>query len=338
MKIIIYAGYHNPFWNDETRGLGGTETAMIELARSFPLSTEVFIVGDVIDKDDGRIKYVHTENLDRTVNYDAVIAMSYINYLEELRDVRFTKSFFQFHNTDHHPWWRGTELPDMGNKLFKDERLPGIVCLTEWHKKEIEKRYEGIIDKEIIIIGDGVVPVQPGPIDYEMSPMKFVYASHPARGLEEAIAIWNVIKEKYLNAEFHICTPLYGESELKNYVTDQYRIYVHNSLDKYDYNQLLKECHFWLYPTQYDETCCMVALDMQMNGVIPITTRHAALHETVSTGLFIEDKSVNDIINFIDLLKKSPEIVNALVMKGKEFAHNQSWERKAKEWLKILKH
>ena len=175
-------------------------------------------------------------------------------------------------------------------------------------------------------------------MNYDMNPMKFVYASHPARGLEEAIAIWNVIKEKYLNAEFHICTPLYGESELKNYVTDQYRIYVHNSLDKYDYNQLLKECHFWLYPTQYDETCCMVALDMQMNGVIPITTRHAALNETVSTGLFIEDKSVNDIINFIDLLKKSPEIVNALVMKGKEFAHNQSWERKAKEWLKILKH
>lgn len=337
MRILIYAGYHDPQWNDKTAGLGGTETAIVELARAFPKDTEVTITGDIVPADYGRIQYVHLKALDRQISYDAVIAMSYINFLEELSDVRFEKSYFQFHNTTHYPWWKGEELADGGNYLWQRDRLTGVVCLTEWHKRTIKKAYQGIINKNISVIGDGVVPVLGGFLNYKMDPVRFIYASHPSRGLKEALKIWSSISRRYLNAEFHICCPEYGSKEMQEYTNNDYRITWHGALNKQDYFALLNKCHFWLYPSTYEETCCMVGLDMQMHDVIPITTRHAALGETIQSGFFIEDKSINDITNFIDLLKKSPEIANAIIMKGREFAYTQSWEKKANEWIKLIR-
>jgi len=61
-KILFYTGFANLPWNytySLTNALGGSETAVANLAKSFPNNYEIYIAGSVAEEQIDNIKYIH---------------------------------------------------------------------------------------------------------------------------------------------------------------------------------------------------------------------------------------------------------------------------------------
>jgi len=96
---------------------------------------------------------------------------------------------------------------------------------------------------------------------------------------------------------------------------------------------------YWLHPTDYEETYCITALEMQYAKVIPITTKVAALNEVIaSKTLLIDANETNGrFIDIIKDLKRSPALRNVYREKAHQWAKQQSWNVRILEWVKLLK-
>lgn len=67
-----------------TNSVGGSETAAISLARSFPKTYEIYIGGDVLEEKLDNITFVNSDNLHKLLENNAfhtIIVSRYVNFL-----------------------------------------------------------------------------------------------------------------------------------------------------------------------------------------------------------------------------------------------------------------
>jgi glycosyltransferase involved in cell wall biosynthesis len=188
------------------------------------------------------------------------------------------------HNTDFYTWYNGVELnPEVYN--LRNPDINKIVCLTKWHKQKVMDDYKIDADK-ILVIGN--------PIDTDAFllynnndkiPFSFIYTSHAERGLDKVLQEWPTIKEKYPQATLHIATPEYGvEFFVDNFFHKAIAldgITFYGSLAQVELYKLMAKCQIWYYPTDYEETFCITAIEMMAHGVLPVTSLKASLKEVV---------------------------------------------------------
>ena len=271
------------------------------------------------------VKYRTTENFKKEIGnkkIDWIIAASYIHYLEEFKDLNFDQSIFWAHNTDFYPWWNGKELPNQGRDLLLHEKLTHIICQTKWHKNKFIEQFPEAIDK-VKVIGNGIntdkiwsqkrtkstkvktletpdvledgIKVQDERVTtkfYTKIPNSFVYTSHAERGLAKVLEDWPKIKEKFPNAYLKISTPEYGleyfEENFLPLLDNLDGVEFLGTLGRQEYIELLKSSEYWYYPSNYEETFCITALEMLACMVKPVTYEAAGLKETLH-GFNLED-------------------------------------------------
>lgn len=301
-KIIFYTGYHNPVWSPhdiDTRGLGGTEQCVLHLSEQFAEdpNNDVYVVGDVKETEYKNVKYIKTENTHSVFKndyIDCVIGVSYINYLLELDHLNFNHSLFWVHNIDFYPWHRGEELDNGGRYLLEDVKLRNIICLSDWHKQKFIQQFPESHNK-VKVIGNGV-SVNKFVKSKSKIPNSFVYSSHAERGLQKVIDDWDDIKSILPDAILNIATPSYGLDYFNENFLEQINqkedIFFHGSLSLLNLYKILSNSEYWYYPTEYEETFCITALEMLGHNVKPITSGLAALKETC--GQF-DLKSLNNL-------------------------------------------
>lgn len=310
MKLVIYAGYYSPPYSPETIdeiGLGGTEQCIINLAKTLKQSHprwDVWVVGGVVYGDYDGVMYRPTQDFKNEVDsVDTIIGVSYIHYIKEFEDIEYTDSIFWVHNTDYYTWWNGEELPNHQFYL-QDSRLNSIVCLTEWHKNEFIKQFPKIEDK-IKVIGNGV-DISKFVIG-EKNPNQYVYTSHAERGLGQVLTEWNDILLKNPDAHLKISTPQYG-LEYFNYYYKEWISSLDNveflgTLPQHELYKLMAESTYWYYPSSYEETFCITALEMLGHKVQPITWEWGGLKETLKgfntrdENEFLDWTQVNSYLN-----------------------------------------
>lgn len=330
MIIVIYAGYQStplcPNLLDKT-GLGGTEQCIIHLANQFAQDNHtVYVTGEVENGDFKNVKYRNLSSLNNdltNIKVDLVIGVSYINYLLELDFIDFKQSLFWIHNTDFYPWFRGEELENKGEHLLYDPRITFIVCLTNWHKSSFISRFPKIAQK-VIVIGNGVdtssfVKQQPKLKD------SFIYTSHAERGLYKVLEDWPLIKKIKPNASLHIATPNYGlqffkENYLKS-IKNCSDIKFYGSLPRTRLYELMAKCEYWYYPTEYEETFCITALEMLGHGVKVIASEVAGLKETLSE---FNLKSLENITKKLDFNKTL------------KYVKENDWRHTKTNWYKYI--
>ena len=80
----------------------------------------------------------------------------------------------------------------------------------------------------------------------------------------------------------------------------------HGSLSQKKLYDLMAECKYWYYPTEYEETFCITALEMLGHRVLPIVKESAGLTETLngfnvkSLDNIDEDISWEDALSYVD--------------------------------------
>ena len=158
---------------------------------------------------------------------------------------------------------------------------------------------------------------------FEKIPNQFVYTSHAERGLAKVLEDWPSIKQKFPNASLKISTPEYGLEYFEEYflplLDNLDDVEFLGTLGRKEYIELLKSSEYWYYPSNYEETFCITALEMLACMVKPVTYEAAGLKETLH-GFNLE--------NFDDEIDLDA---------ANYYAWRNRWSVIAEKWLKLIK-
>lgn len=342
MRLLFYVGYQNEPFNKSLvksgLGLGGSEIAVIHIAHQLALfGHQVYVSGSVKTEKYGTVTWLPTRDLHRDYSdqFDVIVAVNYIHAAVEFKDW-YAKKVFWAHNTDYHEWYKGELLEYSEQYLDWFDRF---ICLTEWHKQQWCQTFN-ISEQKVNILGNGIEPTS-----FIGKPNKkknsFIWSSAPERGLEELLNHWPNIKYNIPDATLDIYTPSYALSQLE-YLSDKFKllrshgVHLHGNASQQDLHRAMLKAEFWPYLTQYEETYCITALEMQYAGVLPVVSTTAALAETVYSGIKLDyNKTVFHLA--IELLKKvSQELKTKSTKEAQQWAKRQTWQARALEWHDFL--
>ena len=120
-------------------------------------------------------------------------------------------------------------------------------------------------------------------------------------------------------------------------------IFWHNRVPRSDLVKYMSDSTYWAYPTSFCETFCITAIEMQLAGVLPITSNLAALSEVVAGKNMLVDGWPNneqykkDWLQTFDALTKTPieEIVELREI-GKKHASAFTWDHAYDQWRELI--
>lgn len=349
LKIAI-VGYESGAvgqWDPETckTGLPGSEECVVyasnELARrGYIVTVYMNPPTDSIWCDaasNPRWTHVTQYNLDD----DHDIAIMWRRYDQQNGRIKANKVLFWPHDSP-----RGS-----GTTWFPS--FDGVFALTDYHRRQFISTWPSYTRLPYIICGNGVVPDQfTTPMSYT-NPYSIGYYSNYSRGLVILIDLWPEIKKRYPRATLDIC---YGretwntmcERDLQQLITkiEKYKVLGVKECGKIGHEelaQLMQTTSILAYPcTDYAETFCITVVKAQLAGMIPVTSRIAALNETVHPDApcvpqvhTAEQKQAYKQVLFATLDRITTD-TKAEREKYREFALNFSWEHCIDTWVTMF--
>lgn len=336
-----------------TKGVGGSETYIIEMARyirrNFDVEVLVFCRCSEQDVFEG-VKYYPIEKFQQFVSFNEVdhcIVSRFSHYIP----VAIHSYVKNIHLVLH-------DLGPTGNVIPMHNKLKNVFCLTEWHKDYFLKNFPMM--KEITHAFHYGIDFSHFKLDDEQNNRKihfrFIYSSFPNRGLLVLLNMWDKIKKKLPFATLEIYSDVYNDWSNNNFPEMMKEIRSHlwdeNGIEKYYARGIIyrswvskkqlaegwKRASIWFYPCIFQETFCLTALEAALSKTLAISNNLAALRDTVGErGVAIEgdpmtqewqDRALEEIVRI--LINK--EEAKQLVEKNYEWALEHSWEKRAKEF------
>jgi glycosyltransferase involved in cell wall biosynthesis len=347
--IVITCPPHAPYlWDADiakTKGMGGSETACIEMAswlhKVSGRVVKVFNARETVAICDG-VEYIPCGQLNQYM-------------------------------ADHKPWlhiaWRHNfKVTDALTYVWcHDLKTPGIestdnyekvLCLTPFHKR-YAMATQGVPEDKVFVTRNGIKPdrfkdslhAQSNPYLHKKNPNKIVFPSSPDRGLDRAMRVLDKVRETYPDIELHVFYGIehldkYGLTDLKNMLKammdERPWVKYHGFTQQDVLMSHLKEAAIWLHPCDFIETSCITAMEMVCAGVYPVTRRLGGLMDTLATPekLGMATLLDSDCITESEYQKYIDATLDALKNKKWENVkfdpHELSWESVAKEWLEFL--
>lgn len=285
MNIVFHVGYFSKPWNAKTGGPGGTEQCVISLSDELAkLGHSVYVFGEVnpmhTDYPIGSVTYCSFENALIPQEIDFLIGVGYLHYLKPFSEHRVENRLFWLHNEEPYFWYNGVRMSDdeIHHAFDSADR---IICLTRWHKNDFISRY-GLHDGKVSIIGNGIDAKKIRRRGKKRAD-SYIYTSHAERGLSKVL---DDFETGVISGELHICTPRYGIEYLESWFLDRIsknpNIIYHGALSQEELYGLLSQMQYWYYPTQYNETYCITAIEMLAHHVIPMVNPIAGLADTLN--------------------------------------------------------
>jgi glycosyltransferase involved in cell wall biosynthesis len=343
MKVLFCIGYQKTAFSPQSwkeTGSGGSEYSVMKLAERFSeLGHEVMVSGEVITGTYNGVKYFTYEDLGINDHYDVVIATNYIHYLQELdsKGITFDKSYFWIHNNEFYPWWNGSSLDQDGRPNLHNSRMNRVIAVSDYSKNQLLNNYPEMESK---------IDVIPNAIDSSDWPSpqikikdRFIYSSAADRGLENLLSMWGEIKQIKPNATLLVATPPYAEEWYDGYKKDLDGVEFVGALPPSRlYNEISKS-EYWVYPSYYDETYCITALEMMKGGVKIISSDTANLKSLLQgKGKLVSsdqdfDKMKLSILDILQTDQNNPNSMESFLRVASGFANKQSWEMVGDIWL-----
>lgn len=328
-------------WDEEiykTKGLGGSETACVEMASWLKKKTNrrVIVFGPREEK---------------------WIAPSGVEYwpLKEINNY-----FKEFKPYRHIAWRHNIKVTEAKTYLWCHDLITPsvesannfdhILCLSDFHKNYVQAM-QGVPPEKVIVTRNGINPERFKQAGQVRNPFKIIWPNSPDRGLERAIRIIEKAKEKMPELELHCFYGMenlekYGLGELAKKLRDLFSTrpwvkYVGNV----DQNRLVREFQessVWLYPASFIETFCISALESVCAGAYPLVRYFGALQNTLKP---LEEKGMATILDLDceteeQVAKWADELCNIIEAKKWEKISVDpavySWESVADEWIKFM--
>lgn len=266
-------------WDGEeyrTKGMGGSETACIEMAEWLARIT-------------GRpIKVFNARPDIKCVNNVQYLPVNQLNHY-----MAGNKPYL------HIAWRHNVKLTDAPTFVWCHDLItPGIeqtenyvkvLCLTPFHA-DFMHNMQLVPYEKIKITRNGITPDKfLGPKKVK-NPNKIIFPSSPDRGLDRAILIVKKLREEFPDLELHVFygiehLPQWGHQVLFDKLTKMFAentwVKYHGKTQQNILAEHLKESVIWLHPCDFIETSCITAMEMVACGVYPVTRRLGGLQDTL---------------------------------------------------------
>lgn len=377
MKISIWTGHAFEPWGPSSidgGGIGGSETAAVHMASELAnLGHEVVMFGEHQGKEvlwvpmpgepewisgPGSVEYVDfrraLEN-PKMLACDVFVSSRDKTVLRLKPDAKI--KVLWIHDIHVGDDWEN-EIP-----LFDR-----IYCLTRWHREFVMEHYPHVEPDKFHLTRNGIDPTrfEPGLPWRNLLARKrprFVWSSSLDRGLDVMLDLWPEIRKMEPAATLHVYygvdnwRKLNAENKQGLAVVDfmmarieslnSEGVIYHGRVGQKELAQAHMDSLVWAYCTQWLETSCISALEAQAAGAFPITSRIAALPETVRHGALIpgRNKSAAYKASFLSALRLAlddgPSLTGELPSKVAEanraWALEQTWEGVARQWQEEFK-
>lgn len=326
-------------WKSLEKGIGGSETAVIQLTEKWAKAgRDVTVFADVEEESvsPSGVKWKPYYSINWNDKFDNLILWRQPRLLERVNNAKHI--YIDLHDV--------CSALDYPSSVIK--KIDGIFFKSKYHRAMVPH----LPDKKAFIVSNGIT--LPEFENRSVDPAKrnkLFYGSSYDRGLEHLLRIWPKIRELNKEATLEIC---YGWNLFETVFKDNPErmawkekmdelmscegVTQHGRLGQDELRKVRKECGIWAYPTHFTEINCITALESQSDGLVPVVINLAALDETVGSGIKVEGdiylKPVRE-----EYLQKLTSLMGdeakwkAESEKAKEFAKLYSWDLVSAQWL-----
>lgn len=350
--LVFYSGNYllMPKFNPTTlttRGLGGSESALVYITRELAKLGQkvlVFCNCDAPGVYDG-VEYLPVEEF---------VFFHEINRYKKIFGERNPDAFLgDLNPSAHHTFClHDAAVTELYRDFdFKNYRIDEIYVLSESHKKSWQDRF-ALSDDKFYITRNGYDPELFFPVPKRQP--HIIYASRPERGFREAVQVYQKLKPKFPELKLLACTysskNQLADDPLLNEVKDLFGldgVEFLGSLSKPEFANRLRESRLLIHPNVavHTETSCIVAIEAQACGVPVVCGRGGAMAETVQhgrSGIVVDwegnrGQLVDGLIRAVEQLMRDESEYNKLSGGAAEWARDQyRWDRIAGEWLQHI--
>ena len=344
--VVFYVGYTPDIVSSPNNY--GSELALKSLAEHLTKTYDVYVFGTGQSNNIKNGVYYNNSSFFSTFQknnvIDILVISRYIHFFLEFKNTAL-KTYIWFHDNLAHPYWHGLAFPQDGKFLIEnmEDKINGIVTLSDWHKGNIVKHYD-YNQHKVSVIGNAI---NTSLFDKKIDKVKnrFIYTSSPVWGLDKLVNYFHKIREKFNDAELYIYrdVSLFSKELLEEIAKYEYI----KLMGKYENAKIIEEflkADVWFYPTNISETYCISALEAQMAGCLCIASNLGALSTTIGDrGIILkspiytkeyEQECYDNIFHLLSDEGKEKKL--ELQEKGIKWAKEQNWDNRTEEWLKLF--
>jgi glycosyltransferase involved in cell wall biosynthesis len=364
MKISIWTGHAFEPWGPisaDQGGIGGSETAAIHMAFELAaLGHQVTMFGEHEGKEGIIADWVAT----------TFGSVEWVDYRRAIKDPKIAACDVFVSSRDKSVlrlkpdakvkvlWVHDIHVGDdwEGEVALFDR----VYCLTKWHKDFVMEHYPHVEPEKFFVTRNGIDPARFHPeMPWEELRAKkgprFVWSSSLDRGLDVMLDVWPEIRKLEPRAELGVYYGIENWRKLNaenkpglatiDFMMERIRrlegdgVRYHGRVGQRE----LAEAHMgaicWAYPTAWMETFAITALEAQAAGAYPVTSRLAALPETVFAGTLLggRNKSAEYKKSFVDAvaaaLRDEDGFASRTAEVSREFTlRARTWAGVAREW------
>jgi len=340
LDIVYYLGVSIP-WSPldiETKGLGGSETAVVYLSTLWKkMGYNVTVYTNTNDINYKGVNFIHISKFNINDKFSNIILWRNSG-LKILSHVNSKNIFVDFHDIRSHIY---SEFKPYINKISK------IFVKSNYHKNIFLHLFnnDNLLNDKIIIIENGldfeIIDKIKNSNNITRNMKKLIYASDYRRGLIEMLKYgYDYIKERIPDIELHV---FYGDhlikdEKLKKQIYDLIEdkgIINHGFINQSDLfkEKLSSGIHY--YMSNFDEVDCISIKESLYCGCIPVVSNINVFNERKKY-LNIIDGDPNEESTQLDAAKLICDIIMNNNIPQIEKYPFKSWEDIALEWINII--
>ncbi len=330
----------------ENKPLGGSESALVYLTRALAkLGHDVRVYNNC-----------NTPGIYHGVHYHRLKEIKQANrfiYSDAFISLRNPRVFRLWLNSGACILWAQdafdqTYLQNLKSNADIRRNIDSIFCISRWQAWTFMNHFHWPKQK-IFLTRNAIWPEYFPNKFLEPEGHRMVYTSTPFRGLELLLQLFPKIYQSVPKAELHVFSSMQvyqqsKEDDQKEHghiynLAKQPGVIMHGSVGQKELASELVKCRVFAYPNIFPETSCIAAMEALAAGCAAVTSRLAALPETVGPGgVLINGMPGTDTFNeaFVEncirlLTDQTFWRKNAIA--GRDWILNHfTWEKVALEW------
>lgn len=322
-------------WDEDvykTYGCGGSETAAIEMARHLSEQTgrQVIIYNDrKTVKDFGLVSY---------------------------RPISEAWQYFREYIPAVHIAWRHAEkltnaptwlwVHDLFAQNIERADWAKVFALSQFHKDYLSNLF-GVPEERITLTSNGIEPKRWDSADYSRKKNIVIFPSSPDRGLDNALRAMDLVVKEVPDVEFRAFYGFENLTKLKRFdvvnhlqqmLNERPWATMKGNITQADLTQEMLRAKVWLYPTNFLETSCIVAMESAISRVYPVVRKFGALPYTLEG--VPADIIDRDCVSPGDIAYYAERTIAALKEEKwqtmRVVPEDYSWSKVAASWVQLM--
>lgn len=234
----------------------------------------------------------------------------------------------------------------MKNSIFV-ARMHQYIYVSDWQLNKYAEHFDIPLDKSMVI-RNAIEPIEyiPRPTT---SKLKLIYTSTPWRGLEVLLDVMELLNRDDIELDVYSSTIIYGKHFMPtayDRVFDRCRRTKNVNYKGYALNKAVRKAvqsaHIFTYPSIFEETSCVSAIEAGAAGCKIVTTNFGALPETCGNyASYVEYTSDRPTLvnSYAELLNNEIDNYwnNSLKDQSDFFNSKYSWNTRSQEWETLFK-